>query len=516
MTDEPTTARPSRPPIPAPGAREAEAATPTDPTAATDIDFDFLDDDTGDRGLGLDVNLSFRSRLTIGLVAAAVLPLAGFGIVVLLAGEQIGPGGTIARVLLFAIATAAVIGILLAYLLAADLIGPLRAIAAAVDRVSAGDLSTPIDVPGDDELARLADSHNRLAATLERRNRELRQILLAIESASPRDGVEFLAGKAASDARAAFGMVDCQVLLVDPGRVPSEERVPGEALPVRAVLRAGEEQLGVLVGHLPATRAWERADQDLLELFASEIAVAIRNAQLFARVEAQNSQLLELDAAKDDFLRGVSHNLQTPLTSIRAYAHQLHGDQPDRRLGIIAEQSERLSRMVRQLLTVTRLESGALHPRSEVVSLGSRLRRAWEALGVDDVPLTVDDGSQGWLAVADPDQLDQVLWALLDNAVKYGRRTPIAAEIATVESAKRLRLTIRDGGPGVPEMDRGKLFGRFVRGGESTADDGSGLGLYVSRELCRAMAGDLVLEPKSPDGGAAFSIYLPGEPADEG
>ena len=79
----------------------------------------------------------------------------------------------------------------------------------------------------------------------------------------------------------------------------------------------------MLVGHLPATRTWERADQDLLELFASEIAVAIRNAQLFAQVEAQNAQLLELDAAKDDFLRGVSHNLQTPLTSIRAYADQL-------------------------------------------------------------------------------------------------------------------------------------------------------------------------------------------------
>ena len=85
----------------------------------------------------------------------------------------------------------------------------------------------------------------------------------------------------------------------------------------------------MLVGHLPATRTWERADQDLLELFASEIAVAIRNAQLFAQVEAQNAQLLELDAAKDDFLRGVSHNLQTPLTSIRAYADQL-ADRPRR------------------------------------------------------------------------------------------------------------------------------------------------------------------------------------------
>src|SRR5204862_3309968 len=173
------------------------------------------------------------------------------------------------------------------------------------------------------------------------------------------------------------------------------------------ILHAGDEELGVLVGHLSATRAWERADQDLLELFASEVAVAIRNAQLFARVEAQNSQLLELDAAKDDFLRGVSHNLQTPLTSIRAYADQLVRDRPDRRLGIIAEQTDRLSRMVRQLLTVTRLESGALKPRSEVVALAHPVRRAWEALAAQDVTFTVDDRSEGWLAVADVDQLDQ-------------------------------------------------------------------------------------------------------------
>ena len=84
---------------------------------------------------------------------------------------------------------------------------------------------------------------------------------------------------------------------------------------------------------------------------------------------AQNAQLLELDAAKDDFLRGVSHNLQTPLTSIRAFAEQLGEERDDRRLSIITEQAERLSRMVRQLLTVTRLESGALRPQAEVLGL---------------------------------------------------------------------------------------------------------------------------------------------------
>ena len=468
-----------------------------------------------DSGMGFGLNLSFRTRLTVGLIAAAVLPLAAFGIIVLVAGNGLAGGETLGRILLFTVVMAALVGVLLAYLLAADLIGPLRAIAAAVDRVSAGDLSTPIVVPGEDELARLADSHNRLAATLERRNRELGRILAAIESASPRDGAEFLAGRAATDARSAFGMIDCRILLVDPRGIAAEERIPGESLPVRAILQTGEEELGVLVGHLPATRAWERADQDLLELFASEIAVAIRNAQLFATVEAQNTQLLELDAAKDDFLRGVSHNLQTPLTSIRAYAHQIQNDRPDRRLGIIAEQSDRLSRMVRQLLTVTRLESGALHPRSEVVSLAPRVKRAWEALAVEGIDLRIQDESLGWLAIADTDQLDQVLWALLDNAVKYGERSPVSVDVVAEQATNRLRLTIGDEGPGIAEADRGRLFGRFERGGSREGDEGSGLGLYVSRELCRAMHGDLVLEPGTRGRGAAFSVYLPGEPPDE-
>jgi hypothetical protein len=310
-------------------------------------------------------------------------------------------------------------------------------------------------------------------------------------------------------------MIDAAVHLIEPRMIPVEEDVPGDPRPVRADLRVGGEDLGVLVGHLPATRAWERADQDLLELFASEIAVAVRNAQLFERVEAQNSQLLELDAAKDDFLRGVSHNLQTPLTSIRAYAEQLRDNWPDRRLGIIAEQTDRLSRMVRQLLTVSRLESGALRPRSEVVALGPRVRRAWEALAVAEIPFGLEDHSNGWLAVADADQLDQVLWALLDNAVKYGGRSPVDVEITTDETAGRLRLTVTDHGPGVAEADRGRLFQRFIRGEHESADEGSGLGLYVSRELCRTMDGDLVLESPHPGRGAAFSVVLPGEAAEE-
>ena len=149
-----------------------------------------------------------------------------------------------------------------------------------MDRVSAGDLTTPIQVSGDDELARLADSHNRLAADLLRRNRELRRILAAIDEVSPRDDVEALVVRTASDATNAFALIDAVVVMGDPATVPAEDVVPGVSRPLRAVLRAGGEDLGVLIGRLPATRGWEPADQDLLELFASEMAaVGIRSVR---------------------------------------------------------------------------------------------------------------------------------------------------------------------------------------------------------------------------------------------
>jgi len=119
--------------------------------------------------------------------------------------------------------------------------------------------------------------------------------------------------------------------------------------------------------------------------------------------------------------------------------------------------------------------------------------------------------------------VDQVLWALLDNAVKHGGRAPVAVSIAPVPDDGELRLTVTDGGPGVDPADRERLFGRYERGRRWGASgdvdgggEGSGLGLYVSQALCRAMGGDLVLEPQAPGGGAAFTVILAAERAEEG
>ncbi len=473
--------------------------------------------------------IPFRIRILAALLIAALAPLAAVGALLVISGRA-DSDGSIFRILLTAFVIAALLGVGIAFVVAGSLTKPLRALATALDRIAAGDTSTPLPALADDELGRLAERQNQLAGDLLRRNRQVARVVDAVGTYSPREGADRLVDLAITDARAAFGLIDARIVLGDPSSIPVEERVPGDPLPIRADLRAGAEPLGALVGHASATARWDRADQDLLELFAAVVGVGLRNAELFARVADQNERLQALDAAKDDFLRGVSHNLQTPLARIRANADQLAGEQaaagePDRRLGIIAEQSDRLSRMVRQLLTVSRLDSGVLRPVAEVFALGPRVRRAWEALGATGVPFTLDDRAGGWLAYADPDQIDQVIWALLDNAVKYGGGTPVNVSIdlvrragdaaderdAAAGSAARgglgpegraagggtLRVRVADAGPGIAATDRERLFERYARG-TSPGAEGTGLGLYVARELARANGGDLMIEPAQP------------------
>jgi signal transduction histidine kinase/HAMP domain-containing protein len=492
--------------------------------------------------------IPFRVRITAALLIAALVPLAAFGVLFVLSGRA-DPDGSLFRILLTAFVIAALLGVGIAFVVAGSLTAPLRALATTLDRIAAGDTNTPLPVLADDELGRLAERQNQLAGDLLRRNRQVARVVDAVGTYSPREGADRLVDLAIADARAAFGLIDARIVLGDPSAIAAEERVPGDPLPIRADLRAGAEPLGALVGHAPATARWDRADQDLLELFAAVVGVGLRNAELFARVADQNERLRELDAAKDDFLRGVSHNLQTPLARIRAYADQLAAEAPDRRLGIIAEQSDRLSRMVRQLLTVSRLDSGVLRPIAEVFALGPRVRRAWEALGATGVEFTLDDRSGGWLAFADPDQVDQVLWGLLDNAVKYGGGAPItvSVDLATGDGASAgnaaaevphaavgtLLLRVADAGPGIAEADRDRLFERYARG-TTPGTEGTGLGLYVSRELARANGGDLTVQPAALPAkdhmanrkvdagtsanatGAAFTLLLPAESPTEG
>ncbi len=497
-----TQAPPGGEPVaPLPGAGELDAFDP--------------DDDWRSASSGGPV--PFRARVTVAVLVAALAPVAVFA-VLLLATQRLTSDAAVEAILLGSLVLAVLLGVGLGAFVTTSLTRPLRDLADALDRIAAGDRPAGVLPVADDELGRLAERQNRLADDLARRDRQLARVVESVATYSPIDGPDRITARVPDDAVAAFGLIDAQLLSGAAALLPMDERVPGEPLPVRAELRAGGDELGVLVGRAPATVRWERFDQNLFELFATVVGASLRAAQLYGRVDAQNTRLRELDAAKDDFLRGIGHNLQTPLARIRAYADQLAvevADGRDRRAAIIAEQSDRLSRMVRQLLTVSRLDSGVLRPVPEVFAPAGLVRRAWEALGAVGVTFELRDDARGWLAVADPDQVDQVVWALLDNAVRHGG-APVQVTVGIDEAAALVALTIADSGRGVPTEDREMLFGRYARGGAAVAD-GTGLGLYVARALARANGGDLVLDPTgAARPGAAFTLTLPAESATEG
>jgi signal transduction histidine kinase len=354
-----------------------------------------------------------------------------------------------------------------------------------------------------------------------------------------------LAATAEQAAAEAFGFRAVQVRLYGPdGPDAAEqaaiaappERVPGEAFEVSTPLAIGNDRVGRLVATQVPTREWGPADADLLRIFGVQLAAAVRTSELFGEVES----LAELKA---EFLRGVSHNLQTPLTSIRAFAGQLAEQSPDPRLGIIVEQADRLSRLVAQLLTVSKLEAGTLQPEIDVFPMGPLVQRVWESIGRTGHPFAMRDDAVGWLAVADRDWVEQIVWALLDNAVKYGGAagvevtTTLAAGVpadaggrptdaqgrladargrsADAVSPPRLVATIRDRGPGIAADQRERVFERFARL-QAGSGDGTGLGLSVARGLAEGTGGSLrAVDPPDGGPGAAFELSLPAERIEE-
>jgi signal transduction histidine kinase len=289
---------------------------------------------------------------------------------------------------------------------------------------------------------------------------------------------------------------------------------------------AGESLSAVLMA------LWEgRADPtpselDLFGLVGLQAATAIDHALLYATVRSQTDELNRMAAIQTDFLRGVTHDLQTPLTSIRALASELgqaasldasaRGD-----LETITHQAERLRRMVSQLLVASRLEVGAVTPAQEVLRAEPIVRRTWGALRADRRFELVDDGPPH-LVVADPDRLEQVLWAVLDNAVKYSQpgsliRVRLAASAADVSGEQLIgRIEVSDEGAGMDDATREHAFEQFYRSSDARrlAPDGSGVGLYAARGLMRAMGGDIGLDSRL-GAGTTVTLTLPAEEAAE-
>jgi two-component system sensor histidine kinase KdpD len=240
-------------------------------------------------------------------------------------------------------------------------------------------------------------------------------------------------------------------------------------------------------------------------------ALGAERVRLLADAEHAEA-LREADRLKDALLASVSHDLRTPLTTIKALAHELRADGGDERAATIEEEADRLNRFVADLLDLSRLAGGALAVTPEITAaedlLGAALQRVSGALGDRTVDVSLDPTEPLLLGRFDFVHSLRVLVNLLENAVKYSP-ADAPVELAARRAGAALEFVVSDRGPGVPSPEREAVFQPFYRPAGSPSDaGGAGLGLSIARRLAEAQGGTLRYEPRA-GGGSRFVLAVP-------
>jgi len=316
------------------------------------------------------------------------------------------------------------------------------------------------------------------------------------------------------------GLQTLVLLYVVPITVAATRWGAGPAVTAALVAVLGHDILFVEpIGSLTIARVDEALGLMLLlftALVTSQLAVRARRA-------AERTREVEVarrsDALKTALLRTVSHDLRTPLASIKASVSSLRQagtayTDEDRAelLAAIEEEADRLARLVNDLLDASRLEAGTLSPNKQPQDVAELIdavvRRLRPLLG--DRPVDVEIPDTLPAVTYDYAQIDRVLTNLIENVIAHTPPgSPLAIQVQDLGS--EIRIAVVDHGPGIPPADRERLFRPFERG--RTSARGSGLGLAIARGFVEAHGGHLWVED-APGGGARFVFTLPSEAMD--
>ena len=266
-------------------------------------------------------------------------------------------------------------------------------------------------------------------------------------------------------------------------------------------LLIGDDAIGVMhVGSL-IHRRFSDDNVELLQLVAQRVAIAIERAQL-------HEQTRQFDQLKLNFVAIASHELRTPATSIygalTTLVHRLELPQEtrDELITMAYEQSDRMRRLIEQLLDLSRLDARAIRVVPRPIVLSSVLGEIVAGAVPEGLPVELDVPPD-LAAVTDPLALERIVANLLTNAVRHGA-PPIRLSAHRTDTS--LRVFVEDAGEGVAESLRDRLFDRFSR---SDTGIGSGLGLAIARAYAQAMGGELFYRDGTP--GARFELIIPQE-----
>jgi PAS domain S-box-containing protein len=428
-----------------------------------------------------------------------------------------------------ALAAALVIaGIIFSAVVAGSILRPIAALTTATSRIAAGDLEANVEVRSRDELGRLADGFNRMAGNLrEVRQSDLGKLLVAQQTAEAAidslydpvlltDGesrirrlnraAEHLFGPESANAgrRIAEVVQDSRIVLAVTEVLRSKSAVAGEGSAAVVPLRVAGAERSYRIRSTPMY------DSDRSLLGAVTLLEDI-------------THLREIDRLKSEFIAAASHELRTPLTSVQLGIHLLlegtAGELNERQLDILQmcrDDATRLEKLMRDLLDLSKIESGEAAPRFASIPAGRLVRDAIEPLRLQveakGLKLTIDAPPDLPSVRADRAQIERVLANLITNAARASEHR---GEIAVTAEARgdHVAVTVVDHGRGIPKEYLPRIFDRFVQV-PNAPPGGAGLGLAISRRIVQAHGGQIAVQSE-PGRGSSFTFTLPSARAEQ-
>ena len=406
-----------------------------------------------------------------------------------------------------------VISVLLSFLLSRAMVTPIRALTRGAQRVAEGDFGHEIQVESHDEIGVLTNAFNAMS-------RQLQSTLQEVESERTKLSTLFL------------HMTDGVVAFNQSGEVihsnPAAEEMLGQAIPVGGAVTYGD-----LFQDMVPLETVLTTDRDCLEIetvWGERILLLLlapfnREKQVGVLVVVHDvTQQVKNETMRKEFVANVSHELRTPITNIRSYAETL-AENPDLPpdttasfLGVILSESDRMTHIVQDLLTLSRFDSGHSELNLTTFPFAGLLEESCQAMRIEAQrrghTLRLE-GTGGLPAIrADRERISQVVMNVLSNAIKYapdGGRIVLTAGC----TPDRVWLEVADNGIGIPPEDRDRIFERFYRvdKARSRESGGTGLGLSIAQEIVRQHQGSLTLVDR-PGPGTTLRLELKREGPD--